>query len=104
MLSCRYQKIDAQAEAFMKGNEDKFPLEKAEKDKILQHLDKFSKSAKMRDAALALYVNAKVSHLLHRHLLPFPLLRNAPFPVPSSAMRVWSCLKSSHHTSLQLSS
>lgn len=45
----------------MKGNEDRFPLDTAEKDRILQHLDKFSKSAKMRDAALALYVNAKVS-------------------------------------------
>ena len=61
MLSCRYQKIDAQAAAFMKGNEDKFHLGKAEKDRILQHLDNFSKNAKMRDAALALYVNAKVS-------------------------------------------
>jgi len=61
VLSCRYERIDAQAAAFMKGNEDRFPLDTAEKDRILQHLDKFSKSAKMRDAALALYVNAKVS-------------------------------------------
>ena len=54
----------------MKGNQElHLTLEKDEKDKIFLHTTAFARSAKMRDAALALYVNAKVGleHCLDTH-------------------------------------
>ena len=62
MPLCRYQKIDERAAAFLKSGDDKLPLELVEKNKIAAHLNAFAKSAKMRNAALALYVNAQVCH------------------------------------------
>jgi hypothetical protein len=57
----RFADIDGRAAAFLEGTRDRLPLEKAERDRILGHTKSFAKSAKMRDAALALYVNAQVS-------------------------------------------
>ena len=58
----RYQQVDERAAAFLKSGDDKLPLELLEKNKIAAHLNLFVKSAKMRNAALALYVNAQVCH------------------------------------------
>ena len=54
--------MDERAAAFLKSGDDKLPLEVLEKNRILAHLNSFGKSAKMRNAALALYVNAQVRH------------------------------------------
>ena len=58
----RYHQVDERAAAFLMSGDDKLPLEISEKNKILAHLNSFGKSAKMRNAALALYVNAQVRH------------------------------------------
>ena len=58
---CRYAELNARAISYVKGNQElHLTLEKDEKDKIFLHTTAFARSAKMRDAALALYVNAKV--------------------------------------------
>ena len=60
-MPCRYHELDERAAAFLEGAGERLPLEKAERDRIIGHTTSFAKSAKMRDAALALYVNAQVS-------------------------------------------
>ena len=60
-MPCRYHELDKRAAAFLEGTGERLPLEKAERDRIIGHTTSFAKSAKMRDAALALYVNAQVS-------------------------------------------
>ena len=57
----RYAELNARATSYVKGDQElHLTLEKDEKDKIFLHTTAFARSAKMRDAALALYVNAKV--------------------------------------------
>ena len=66
----RYAELNARATSYVKGNQElHLTLEKDEKDKIFLHTTAFARSAKMRDAALALYVNAKVGleHCLDTH-------------------------------------
>ncbi len=58
----RYHQVDERAAAFLKRGDDKLHLEVVEKNRILAHVNSFGKSAKMRNAALALYVNAQVCH------------------------------------------
>ena len=66
----RFRHLNQRAAAFLKSADGKLPLELAEKNKISAHLNSFAKSAKMRDAALALYVNAQVGHQWHSDACP----------------------------------
>ena len=95
---CRYAELNARATSYVKGDQElHLTLEKDEKDKIFLHTTAFARSAKMRDAALALYVNAKVGleHCLNTHHSSFGAFR----------LVVGALLLPTHHcrTALQIS-
>ena len=95
----RYAELNARAISYVKGSEEShLLLEKEVKDKIFLHTTAFAHSPKMRDAALALYVNAKVGlvHCSMHHLLRESLPPCSP-RIPSTTTSLLYCTADIYH-------